>query len=490
MQRSLFAALLPAALAIAVPAAAQAPDPGASAPPLATGSSELEARLRGLLAKQGGLTSDQAAQRAFLTSVDAKIKDADLLAAAADVDRALIAYYPRLTLTGRYARLSSIGEQRLGTVVAAPTAGPGPIAPGTPLINVPFDLPIALNQYLVQANLTVPVSDYFLRTGQSVSAATETRAGAEIDARAARLSAALQARVLYYAWARAQLQEVVALQSVEQARSHKQVADAAFSAGRGSRADVLRSESVLARAELLFERARNLRIVSEEQLRTATHDESGRSYEIGEDLLSPLPDEGKAQSLSQLFREAQQKRLELRALDRAERALTEQRRANRASYYPRLDAFGNAYYANPHPRYFPQRDQWNGTWDLGVQLSWTPNDVGYASATSAGLEARRARVVAQKAAFRDALMNEVTQAYHALREAEAGLETSKRGQAAAEEAYRVRKELYSYGRATSDELIDSESDVLRAGLELISTRIEQRISRARLEHALGRDIRR
>jgi outer membrane protein len=490
MQRAVFAVLFPALVLTAGAAVAQAPAPDAPPPPLATGSSELEARLRALLAKQGGLTSDQVARRAGLTSVEVKIKEADLLAAAADVDRALIAYYPRLTLTARYARLSSIGDQRLGTVVAAPTVGPGPIAPGTPLINVPLELPVVLNQYALQANLTVPVSDYFLRTGQSVAASSETRAGAEIETRVARLSSATQARVLYYAWARARLQEVVAQQTVEQARSHHEVASAAYEGGRSSRADVLRTESALASAELLFERARNLRIVGEQQIRTATHDESQRPYEIGEDLLGPLPDEGKAQSLSQLYREALQKRLELRALDRAERSLVEQRRAARGSNYPRLDAFGNAYYANPNQRYFPQRDEWNASWDLGVQLSFTPNDAGTASAVGAGLEARRARVVAQKAQFRDALLNEITQAYHALREAEASLTTSQRGQTAAEEAYRVRKELFSYGRATTVELIDAESDVLRAGLELINARIDQRISRARLEHALGRDVRR
>jgi outer membrane protein len=489
MQRALFAVLLSSALLPAWIASAQPAEP-APAPPLATSESELQARLRALLAKPAGLTADQAAQRAAQTSVEVKVKRAELLAAAAEVDRALLAYYPRLTLTARYMRVSAIADQRLGTVVAAPTAGPGLLAPGTPLVNVPLELPVVLNQYTLQANLTVPVSDYFLRTGQSVAATTETRAAAEIETRLARLSAATQARVLYYAWARARLQEVVALQSIEQSKSQNQVAAAAYAGGRLSRADVLRSESQLARAELLFERARNLRIVSEEQLRTATHDESQRAYEIGEDLMSALPEEGKFNSLQQLYREALQKRLELRALDRAERSLVEQRRATRASYYPRLDAFGNAYYANPHQRYFPQREEWNATWDVGVQLSWTPNDAGAASAAGAGLEARRARVVAQKSAFRDALLNEVTQAYQSLREAEASLTTSQRGLTAAEEAYRVRKELFSYGRATTVELIDAETDVLRAGLELINARIEQRISRARLEHALGRDIRR
>jgi len=477
------AVLLATSTSFAQPAAPPSP----TEPPSA---SELHARLREMLGRPGGLTSDQAAARAAQTSLDVRIKEAEMLAAAADVDRALIAYYPRVTLSARYARLSSIGDQRLGNVVVAPSVGPGPVPPGTPLFNVPLELPVALNQYTLQANLTVPLSDYLLRTGQTVAATTETRTAAEIETRATRLSVATQARILYYSWARARLQEVVAAQSVEQARGHHQIAEATYQGGRGSRADVMRAESQLARAELLLERARNLRIVSEEQLRIATHDPGQKPYEIGENLLAPPPDEGKQETVQKLYQEALRRRLELRAFESGERSLAEQRRATKAGYYPRLDAFGNAYYANPHQRYFPQRDEWNATWDLGVQLTWTPNDLGIASASVDSVDARRARIAAQKAAFRDALRNEVVQTYQAMRETDASMATSERGLAAAEEAYRVRRELYSLGRATTVEIIDAETDVLRARLEMINARIEQRVARARLEHAVGRDVRR
>jgi outer membrane protein TolC len=250
---------------------------------------------------------------------------------------------------------------------------------------------------------------------------------------------------------------------------------------------VLRAESQLARAELLLERARNLTILSEDQLRTLLHDPPERSYEIGEDLLSPLPGEGARLNVAALYAEALQKRLEIRALDRTEYSLREQRRAARAGYYPRLDAFGNAYYANPNQRFFPQQQEWKASWDVGVQLTWTPNDAAVTSATSSSLEARRAQVEAQKGALRDALRSEVMQAYQALVEAEASIGTTERGLVAAEEAYRVRRELYEYGRATTVELIDAQTELLRARLESINARVDQRIARARLDHAVGRD---
>ena len=373
-------------------------------------------------------------------------------------------------------------------MVVAPSVGSGPIAPGTPLFNVPLELLVVNNQYALQANLTLPLSDYVLRTPQSVAAGSETRAAAEIEARAARLSAASPSQG-----------SLLQLGARSPSRGRRRAVGRAGARSSSDRRSHFRGRTQLARrrdARRVAARPRRAAArtraesAHRERRTTPGHDSRSaaqRPYEIGENLLAPLPDEGRQQSVQKLYQEALRKRLELRAFESGERSLVEQQRATRAGYYPRLDAFGNAYYANPNQRFFPQRDEWNATWDLGVQLTWTPNDAGTSSAAVAGLEARRARVSAQKAAFRDALRNEVTQSYHALRETEASLTTSERGLAAAEEAYRVRRELFSLGRATTVEIIDAETDVLRARLEMINARIEQRIARARLEHALGRD---
>ena len=65
-------------------------------------------------------------------------------AAAAQVDQALVAYFPRLTATGRYTRLSPLDPPSLGYLVSTPPGvGEGPIDLNTtPLINRPFAFPI------------------------------------------------------------------------------------------------------------------------------------------------------------------------------------------------------------------------------------------------------------------------------------------------------------------------------------------------------------
>ena len=62
------------------------------------------------------------------------------------------------------------------------------------------------------------------------------------------------------------------------------------------------------------------------------------------------------------------------------------------------------------------------------------------------------------------------------------------GLASAEESYRVRRELFRAGRATSVELTDAETDLMRSRLDALNARMDARVAKVNLEHALGRDV--
>lgn len=461
------------------------------------GSNASGAKLASLV-EPGGLTSAEVARRAASTSFDARAKEEGVRAAAARVDQALVSYFPRLGLTARYTRLSPLdppslasgGGSLVGTAVSNPTNQPIPLNPATDvLVALPantFSFPVFLNQYYLQASVGLPLSDYVLRISQGYAAASRSESAAKLDLEASRRKAALDGRVAFYSWVRAKAQVIVAEQAVEQARGHLADARHAFEVGTASKADVLRVESQVAMAEMVVERAKNLSILVEEQLRTAMHDDSAKPYAVGEDVLADV-EAPSVPPLEDLRAEAMEKRLEVRALDETIWSLRESVRAVRAGTLPRLDAFGDYYYANPNSRVFPQKDEFKATWDVGVQLTWSPNDTFSASGVTAETEAKTKQVEAQKSALRDGIRLEVVQAAQAVREATVGISTSGRGLAAAEEGYRVRRELFRNGRATSAELTDAESDLLRARLEDINARADLRVARAKLEHAVGRD---
>jgi outer membrane protein TolC len=466
------------AAGVALPAAAQRrPDPREE-------PNTLRTRLGNLVGRPGGLRSQEVAARAVATSFDLRQKQEELLAAAAAVDQALVGYFPRLNLLGRYTRLSEVDSAPLGNVVLAGTAGP--VKPTTPMQAVPLSFPIPLNQWTFQASLQVPLLDYVLRIPGVAHAAAAQREAARWSARATQRQIATDAQVLYYQWARARLQVAVAEQALVQARGHLDSAHHAFDAGSANKADVMRVEAQVASTELFLTRARNLEAVLAEQLHTAMHDEHAANYEIGEDVraeiaVQPLP------ALDALVDEAWKGRAEPRVLAESGRAQAAQARAARAGYLPHVDAFGDAGYVNPNPRVIPQRDRFDAIWDVGLQLTYSPNEIAAAHYAARNADARSRAISAQEGGLRDRVRVEVMQTMESLREAEFAVQSTGRGLDAAEESYRVRRDLYGVGRSTSIELTDAETDLTQARLNAIGARIDQRIARIRLMHAIGRD---
>jgi outer membrane protein len=430
------------------------------------------------------LTAAEVAQRAAATSPQVKARADEARAAAAAVDQALAAYVPRVSTSLSYTRLSNTTGDALGSIVVAPGAAPGPLAANTPLAAVPLRFDVPVNQYVAGASILVPLSDYLLRFPQLTAAARANARAATLLEHASRLRVATDAQGIYYGWVRAQMQLDITRQSLAQARAHLADVITAQEAGSASLADRLRVEAQVAQAELLVTRSETLVTVLDRQLRIVMHDDSGRVYQIGE-----VPEgDGAEQSEAALVSEALGRRLELRALLESESALRSQATAARRAGLPRLDGVANTVYARPNQRVFPQKDEFRGAWDAGLVLSWAPTDMFGTEAASRGVRARADATAAERQGVADGIRLEVTQALQSLREAQAALGTSARAVRAAEESYRVRRLLFQNGRATSVELTDAETELLRAKLEAVFARVDGRAARVRLDHAVGRDV--
>jgi outer membrane protein TolC len=474
-----------AAPAPATPAPAARPVPTNLAPPPApagaTGpdapvskvTTSLEAKLASMQTGNG-LTADQAATRALVNNVDVTAKQKSLAAADAQVDATTAQFLPKLTLIAAYTRLNKF-HQGIATVG-----------------GMPFDIdqlfPVIPNNYNLEAQLNIPISDYVLRLSNAMAGANHGKTAAKLDEQATRLSVARDARVYYYQWIRAQGASYVAEQALEAARGHATDAKNAFDAGLVSRADVLRAVSQEKSAELTVAHWKNNVSMATEQLRVAMGDGETANYDIGENILTDLPPYDVPTNQDGAYAEALEHRLEMKQLGESEAALREQASAARAGRYPRLDAHADANYANPNSRYAPPAAVWHPTWNAGVTLTWTPTDIFAANAQSNVANAQADEVAAKRGALKNGLRIETTQAINALAEANFGLEASREGLAAAEENYRVRRELYRAGKATIVEVTDAETDLTRARLDVVNSHVDVRIARVALTHALGRDV--
>lgn len=487
---SLTLALSGTAAAQTAQVAPPADGPPAS-PPLSASSNGVSEIPPLLAVSPTGLTSDTVATRAAQTSYTAKASEAALKAAAAKVDVAWVSFLPRISTLARYTRLSDFtppslsfgsGGQLVGTLAPSGTINPSPTVAVT-LGGVSF--PLVLNNYLLQASIAVPISDYFLRITQSYSAATQAQEAARYDVVAARSKSASDGKIAYYSWLQARGAVIVAEQALGDQKTHYNDVKNQFVAGNVSKADVLRSETAVSSAELQVVRSKNLMDLTERQLRLAMHATDEEVLTPGENLDAGVP--AVTGNIRSLVNEAQSARFELKSLDANVESLRKQTSVVRNGAYPQLSAFADAIEANPNQRRFPQSDEWFPTWDAGVQLTWSPNDTFSSLASARSVESQVAQLEAQKLTIKDGIELEVTQAYQAALEADQALTSARQELTSATEAARVARELFNAGRATSVTLTDAETDLTRARLDELNAKVSARTARVRLEHALGRD---
>jgi outer membrane protein TolC len=473
------------------PAGSAAPTGAPSMPPdyVPASTTPVEVPADLLKVTPSGLTADQVAQRAAQTSYSARAAQENLRGAAARVDAAWAGFLPRLSFVASYTRLSNFTPGSAGNLVGTnvPT-GKIDIAnlpAGTGFSSIPLSFPIVVDNYLMQATISVPISDYFLRTNQNYTAATTSHDAYRFDAIAAKAKSASDGKLAYYTWLRARGSVIVAMQALNDQKNHLKDAQNQFQAGNASRADVLRAETAVSSAELTVERAKNLMELSEKQMRVAMHAPEGDVFLPGEQLETPLPPI--VGNLKQLTLEALTARFEVKSIDANAESARQQAAVQKAGRYPVVSAFADGIYANPNPRRFPATPDWFPTWDVGARLTWSPNDVLVANANMTDAETRASALEAQRGITRDGIEIEVVQAFQAVREADFSIDAGKRELASATEAYRVARELFNNGRAISTTLTDAETELTRARLDVLNAYVDARVARVRLDHALGRD---
>jgi len=484
------------ALGVAATASAQKPAPAASTSASGSASvakaaaASVETPTAGSAANYtsfpvvpNGLTAETAAVRALKTSKTAKVDEAKLKAAGAQVDVAWDAFFPRLTLTGRYTRLSPIDTQSLGSgsLVATP-APPGTLNP-TPTIAAAVTFPVLLNQYTAQASLLIPLSDYAFRIYHQHDAALLNEEAVKWNAKVNTAQTAMDARVAFYNMLRARGGVIIGRAAVAQSQAHLKDLKAKLGLKDATVADVARVEAQLAAAELAVVRAENLVLITETNLRTLMHAGDEEDIALGEDLEGEIPKF--SGDLKTLKASALSKRAELKALDAqiavAEKSVT----IATAGMYPRLDASGNYTYQNPNTRIFPTQDKFTATWDVTLQLSWSPNDALISKDNKKVASGNVAVLRATREQLEDAFALDVTNAYARVRETEAAVIATAAERRATEEAYRVRVEQFHAGIVVSSFLIDAEADLTRARLNELNARVDVRIARVQIKKATG-----
>ena len=459
----------------------------------------------------GGLTADEVARRSVEASPMLAAKQAEVAVAEAQLDQTLYQFIPRMEASATYVRLSqarlNFGTDELpeGNLVGALNEGPltlGPCAPGSILncvvdsAGVPvgaapldFDFGITdppLNAITLQAQIGVPISDYIARLPTAKKAGKAQIRAAEYAATAEEITTQKDARVAYYDWVRAIAAKVALEESLTRTQARLEDAEAAFEAGVASKADVMRLDAAVATLTAATIRAAAFQELSEQALALQMGETSFERYQIGDDLLTPEAPLADADDLDALIRESEESRYEMKAFASSTEALDYGLKTTRAGYYPRLDGFAEATYANPNQRFFPLEQVFNGSWSAGVSLTFVINEAITTSVKVKELEANQRQLEAQREALRRGLAMEVAFAYAERQAVLAELEYIERARASAAEGYRVAVDLYQVGDATTTDILDAEYEQVDTTLREINAKVDLRVANLKLLYATGR----
>ena len=159
--------------------------------------------------------------------------------------------------------------------------------------------------------------------------------------------------------------------------------------------------------------------------------------------------------------------------------------AANGGWYPAVVLSANLDYARPNARIIPPKDQWETTWDVGVQLQWNIWDW---FATAAQADQARAQLTQAEAALHlvhDTVALEAAQSYFTLQEAVERIAAAELGRKQATESHRIMSERFSQGLASSTDLLDAETALLQARLTETQAITEVAIQRERFRKSLG-----
>ncbi len=190
--------------------------------------------------------------------------------------------------------------------------------------------------------------------------------------------------------------------------------------------------------------------------------------------------------MDELVQQAMENRPELKEIDFRMKAGENGITVAKSNWYPQIYLAGNYYYSRPNQRVFPVEDKFDGTWDVGVGLSWDIWNWFATSDQTKQAEAQYEEVKDGYKSLKDGIELEVTQNYLNLLKAKEKVLASNQSVQQAEENYRVTDETFKNGLTLNSELLDAEFDLLQAKTNYIQSMADYELAKASLEKSIGK----
>jgi outer membrane protein TolC len=133
-------------------------------------------------------------------------------------------------------------------------------------------------------------------------------------------------------------------------------------------------------------------------------------------------------------------------------------------------------------------DEFKGTWDVGITLSWDIWNWGGTSSQVIQAEQNLYQSQTTLDQLKENIELEVNQNYLSLKYAKEKLDVTMKTIEQADENLRTFQEKYNVQLATSTDIIDAENSLLQAKTNYTNALIDYKMAKVRLEKSIGRKI--
>lgn len=384
---------------------------------------------------------------------EAKVKEANALR------------LPSLKLNARYTRLSKVDP----FVITTPF-GSFPIAPGI------FDT------WGAQATFAQPLFTGFRLLGniemnEQLSNATNEEYNKD------KSELVFNIKNAYWSLYKASQFKKVMDETVDQVKAHLEDAKNLEKAGMMTKNDILKLEVQLSNVMYQQIEAENAVKLSMVALNSTIGISLNTQIAVAS---SARLTESSFDDIEKLIADATINRAEVKAADARVKASEAGITLAKSSWYPQVSLYGNYYYSKPNQRIMPTRNQFDGTWDAGVNFSMNVWDWMTTSHQTDQAEATAAQAKDGLGMIKDGITLEVTQNYLSMKQANKKVALAELTVKQAEENMRVTSGKFKSGLATSADVIDAETALITAKTNLSTATVDCELAKAKLDKSIGK----
>ncbi len=154
-------------------------------------------------------------------------------------------------------------------------------------------------------------------------------------------------------------------------------------------------------------------------------------------------------------------------------------------YWPQIGVGANYYYSRPNSRIFPPTDEFNSTWDVGINLTFDLTNLYTNKANIRDAQSLLDQATAQQSILSDAIRSEVNQAYIATTQSSEREKVLIIAEQQAEENYRITENKYRSQLVLQTELQDASNALLKTKIDLINANADTHLAYYKLMKASG-----